>query len=223
MLNLILAVIMEAADKMDDKDAILEAQAEERRKKEAEERKRLEELEREIAEQEQALAGLNGAVAPSPGGRNAPTAKARDGLLDKMVKTNEEMRRFKGEFNVGEAFLEGIKKKKMDDRIADATKEPPVTAAIAAAAASAGLAVAEEEEGSAEVDVEDLKDVGEPVTQGREYPERAQRNALYKLNFWIASSDVFNAFITILIIMNTVCLAMDRYPMPDEELAVLGK
>ena len=46
MLNLILAVIMEAADKMDDKDAILEAQAEERRKKEEEERKKQEELER---------------------------------------------------------------------------------------------------------------------------------------------------------------------------------
>ena len=41
-------VIMEAADKIDDKDSILEAQAEERRKKEAEERKRIEELERQL-------------------------------------------------------------------------------------------------------------------------------------------------------------------------------
>ena len=153
MLNLILAVIMEAADKMDDKDAILEAQAEERRKKEAEERKRIEELERQLAEQE-ALAGNEGAVAPSPGNRLPVTKKLEAGLLDKMVKTNEEMRRFKGELNVGEAFLEGIKKKKMDDLIADASNEPTVSAA-----ALAGPTAGVPEEGSAEIELEDLKDV----------------------------------------------------------------
>ena len=82
------------------------------------------------------------------------TKKLEAGLLDKMVKTNEEMRRFKGELNVGEAFLEGIKKKKMDDLIADASNEPTVSAA-----ALAGPTAGVPEEGSAEIELEDLKDV----------------------------------------------------------------
>ena len=122
------------------------------------------------------------------------------------------MRSYKNELNIGEAFLEGIKLKKLDDQKANASRQP----------APEAVRPLEGEAGSPSFEIDALKDPMEDASTPLEYPERAQNNRLYKLNFWIASSNLFNAFITILIIMNTVCLALDRYPMPESELAVLG-
>lgn len=49
------------------------------------------------------------------------------------------------------------------------------------------------------------------------YPERALKNPLYKFFFMICSDSLFNIFITSCIILNTLLLAMDKYPIQREE------
>ena len=49
------------------------------------------------------------------------------------------------------------------------------------------------------------------------YPERALKNPLYKFFFLICSDSLFNIFITSCIILNTLLLAMDKYPIQREE------
>lgn len=44
------------------------------------------------------------------------------------------------------------------------------------------------------------------------FPHRAQDNCLYKICFVICTHFLFTSLITLLIIANTACLAMDSYP-----------
>lgn len=46
---------------------------------------------------------------------------------------------------------------------------------------------------------------------------RASGNIFYKIGFKIALSPIFNYFIQTCIIVNTVILSLDRYPISEEE------
>jgi len=50
-----------------------------------------------------------------------------------------------------------------------------------------------------------------------ELPERAKSWIVYKWFYIFVSLNMFNIFITLCIIMNTILLAMDKYPIHKEE------
>ena len=52
-------------------------------------------------------------------------------------------------------------------------------------------------------------------------PPRAQRNKLYYACYRLCTHWSFTVFITILIVANTIVLAMDRYPESEEELKAM--
>jgi hypothetical protein len=49
-------------------------------------------------------------------------------------------------------------------------------------------------------------------------PERCKNNCIYRLFYYICTHAFFTSFITILILANTLILAMDRYPISLSEL-----
>ena len=55
------------------------------------------------------------------------------------------------------------------------------------------------------------------VDQTSDIPERAQKNKVFRVFYYISSSSIFNFFITLLIIFNTFILAFDRYPIDLSE------
>ena len=69
-----------------------------------------------------------------------------------------------------------------------------------------------------------MKTEGQPLSPGSnsmeetgsfkndKLPERAKQNKLYKFLFVVCTHVSFTIFITILIILNTIALAMDSYP-----------
>ena len=48
-------------------------------------------------------------------------------------------------------------------------------------------------------------------------PLRAQKNILFKVMFYISTNNYFNISITGCIILNTILLAMDKYPIAHAE------
>ena len=54
-------------------------------------------------------------------------------------------------------------------------------------------------------------------------PERVRHNKLYKISYLISSHFVFGTVIILLIVTNTVVLALDRYPIDQDEFETLGK
>ena len=55
------------------------------------------------------------------------------------------------------------------------------------------------------------------------YPERARKNTLFLICYLICTHWMFTFFITLLILGNTIILAMDRYPIKEDEFKALGK
>ena len=56
-----------------------------------------------------------------------------------------------------------------------------------------------------------------------EVPERAQNNQVYRWFLKICTHDIFTAIITLCILVNTILLAMDRYPISSDELKLLDE
>ena len=53
------------------------------------------------------------------------------------------------------------------------------------------------------------------LTSGR-YPERAEKNILYRVCYIVATHFIFTLLITVLIVLNTIVLAFDQYPEKEE-------
>ena len=47
-------------------------------------------------------------------------------------------------------------------------------------------------------------------------PERAEKNCLYKVCYLMSSHILFTIVITLLIVLNTIVLAFDSYPVNEE-------
>ena len=48
-------------------------------------------------------------------------------------------------------------------------------------------------------------------------PARALKNPIFKITYKICTDNLFNVFITSCIILNTILLAMDKYPIEKSE------
>ena len=85
------------------------------------------------------------------------------------------------------------------------------------------------EEPQRNFETEDVLFEEEDVKQIKDYdpeevlPDRVRRNTLYKICYIICTHTVFSVVIIILILANTIVLAMDRYPIKKSEFESLGK
>lgn len=69
---------------------------------------------------------------------------------------------------------------------------------------------------------EEFDENGKPLPKKKKkrqivYPERAKKNIIYKFFFIICSDNYFNVSITACIVLNTILLAMDKYPIKKSE------
>ena len=57
------------------------------------------------------------------------------------------------------------------------------------------------------------KEVAKFFLKGIKIPERAQQNCIYKVCYLMSTHVLFTILITILIVLNTIVLAFDSYPV----------
>ena len=69
--------------------------------------------------------------------------------------------------------------------------------------------------------VHDMHD--QSAENGAEFPKRTLENRLFLICYLICTHWLFTFFITMLILGNTIILAMDRYPIDEAEFKALGK